>query len=66
MSVTYDSSCLELDLKLESKETAEKEDYFFEGAEKLLEIWFAKEDESDNGGSLRYEKSVWIPINPTF
>jgi hypothetical protein len=53
MSVTFDSSCIELDLKLEAKEPSEKDEYFFEGAEKLLEIWFAKEDESDNGGSLR-------------
>ncbi|KAI6182352.1 S-adenosylmethionine decarboxylase proenzyme [Aphelenchoides bicaudatus] len=52
MSVTFDSSRTELDSKLKVEDSGEKDDYFFEGAEKLLEIWFAKEDESE-GGSLR-------------
>jgi hypothetical protein len=34
-------------------EPSPDEGHFFEGAEKLLEIWFAEDEEASNSGSLR-------------
>jgi len=55
----------EMNLKLESVNSAEENGYFFEGAEKLLEIWFAKEVDLD-GGSLRkiprYELDAMLQV----
>ena len=41
------------DDKKSGSETEEDEDFFFEGAEKLLEIWFTTKNQHGNESDLR-------------
>ena len=43
---------IQLKLKMNNK-TVQSFPHFFEGTEKLLEVWFAKSDDNDDGCDLR-------------